>query len=325
MTNDKCQIRNPKSEIQNPKSRQAFTLVELLVTITVILILAGLGFGALSAARETAKEARTKATIAKLDQALMAKYQSYLTRRVHLLDSSGNQLNTANTSPQLIARYRLDAIRDLMRMEMPDRWNDVIDPPYVYGWGQIPSPPLRSVYAQYRLSVLNPPPACTPAECLYMIVKGIPGALEMFNGTEIGDVDGPPNGLPEFLDGWGHPIYFLRWAPGFTSANRLSDIQSGNPTLDHDPFDSRKVQAGAYKLIPLIYSGGRDGRYLKVPNSTNYAWNFDIATGFDPVANTDIHYSGDPFANMAIGQPVDYHSDGLNYLDNIHNHRIEQR
>ena len=59
------------------------------------------------------------------------------------------------------------------------------------------------------------------AECLYMIVINACGdgeAKTLFSESTIGDTDG--DGAPEFLDGWGHPISFLRWAPGF-----VSDIQ----------------------------------------------------------------------------------------------------
>ena len=85
--------------------------------------------------------------------------------------------------------------------------------------------------------------------------------MEHFNQSEIGDTDG--NGYPEFLDGWGRPIFFLRWAPGCSTNHTTggvrdgySDIQSGDPVKDHDPFDPRGVDTNAYNLIPLIYSNG---------------------------------------------------------------------
>ena len=103
------------------------------------------------------------------------------------------------------------------------------------------------------------------------------------------------NGWPYFIDGWGRPIAWLRWAPG-CSANYnanltvfgvsgnfvgFSDIQSGNYLTDHDPFDPRNLQAvapvnpasptpaevsqEAYRLIPLVLSGGRPNDHRGQP------------------------------------------------------------
>ncbi len=43
-------------------------------------------------------------------------------------------------------------------------------------------------------------------------------AREVFKPADVADVD--QDGFPEFIDAWGKPIRFLRWAPGF-----LSDLQ----------------------------------------------------------------------------------------------------
>src|SRR5262249_21690200 len=90
-------------------------------------------------------------------------------------------------------------------------------------------------------------------------------ARTLFLESSIGDTDG--DGAPEFLDGWGHPISFLRWAPGFDSPLQQNAISLGTPTsaawlqaatTGHDPFDLFRVDPAAFRLVPLIYSGGRD-------------------------------------------------------------------
>src|SRR5690606_827021 len=109
------------------------------------------------------------------------------------------------------------------------------------------------------------------AECLYMIVMFATAdgeARGLFAENQIGDVDG--DGAPEFLDGWGRPINFLRWAPGFESdqqlnANRL-EAQGIDAWIDladrnHDPFDLYRADPLAYALTPLIFSAGPDGEY----------------------------------------------------------------
>jgi hypothetical protein len=123
------------------------------------------------------------------------------------------------------------------------------------------------------------------AECLYQILASNPNDLEQFNQNEIGDTDG--DSLPELIDGWGRPIFFLRWAPGFNRSDIQPNINTtwNDPVAiaqrieasnnDHDPFDSRNVgnmqwdkglatpadQPAGWRLEPLIYSAGPDGQY----------------------------------------------------------------
>ncbi len=284
--------------------RTAFTLVEMLVTVTVIAILAGMVMGALRFGRREAREARTAATITKLDRIIMQKYESYMTRRVPIRIPP-------RTPPQQAAQMRLQALRDLMRMEMPERWNDVRGDP-VSG---IQRPALSVAYFALFQDALSRAGEekvglNSHAECLYLIVMtGTSSAREQFSESEIGDTDG--DGLMEFLDGWGKPIYFLRWAPGFTSE---STIQSGDPVNDHDPLDVRNVDPPAFRLVPLIYSGGNDNsRYDPITGQNEH---YDINTG------QNVQFNGDPYADPSIGAPMDKHGDGMNHYDNITNHAI---
>jgi prepilin-type N-terminal cleavage/methylation domain-containing protein len=218
------------------RRQQAFTLVELLVTMTIISILASLILVALYGAQEDAKIARTETQIAKIHELIMTKWEQYETRPVQLPPASrGN-------SPHDAALYRLVALRELQRRELPDRVSDIIDPASLN---------MASSGSEIKISPavrLSAPPALQQAylrriqavfkasdkwsrnnegsECLYLIISmmqnGDRKAIEFFGEDEIGDTD--LDNMPEILDAWGQPIDFLRWAPGHSGAP-LSNIQ----------------------------------------------------------------------------------------------------
>jgi type II secretory pathway pseudopilin PulG len=208
-----------------------------MVTVAIIGILASAMLFALFGAQETAREQKTKALIMKLNNIIMPKYEAYRTRRVPMIppplttNSSGTNTVIAQ-GVQLAAKYRLDALHDIMRMEMPDRWSDITDAPIALANPgtngiTIPRSAINSAYCNaigWNTNTMSysgavPTTANQGAECLYLIVTlGVTdnlGGRELFNESNIGDVDG--DGFKEFIDGWGQPIRFLRWAPGFPS------------------------------------------------------------------------------------------------------------
>jgi prepilin-type N-terminal cleavage/methylation domain-containing protein len=310
--------------------RSAFTLIELLVTITIIGILTGLMLGALRFARSAAAEAQTKNTIAKLNDIVIKQYESYMTRRV--------PIDTSGMPPKDAAQLRLDALRDLMRMEMPERWSDVYSDPLT----NVAEPALKRAYKQrYLGSTADNAKIQENAgpECLYLIVSmGNPAVMEQFSQNEIGDVDG--DGFLEFIDGWGKPISFLRWAPGFNGSEVQANINPWNSeeqrrlatTNDHDPFDPQRVDVEqindtgtsapmiptGWRLVPLIYSFG--------PDKEEGIYAASVYT-----------YHGNPYESISgggmmvgigtpkitdVGPPIKYSTE---YFDNITNHRIEQK
>ena len=338
--------------------RSAFTLVELLITILILAILGTALLGASRVAMEGARASRTKSTIAKLNTLMMERYESYQTRRVDFnasIQSSINAMPTTNPQQRrakgkAVAVARLKALRELMKLEMPDRWSDVLLAPVPDNnpLGKInrafnPTPPAFSPsFLQNRPALSNAylrrlKSAATikndgiilrqhqGAECFYMFIMLATGdgeARELFSQQDIGDVDG--DGAPEFLDGCKQPIEFLRWPAGF-----VSDLQSvvviddtttpkkraGNPDVDHDPFDPFRVDSRAYRLVPLIYSAGPDGDLdIEVaPGNT---------VGLNPYAQlTD---SSGKLLNL-LGTQRDNDGDGDNSLDNIHNHLMNNK
>ncbi|MDO4550760.1 MAG: type II secretion system protein [Planctomycetia bacterium] len=236
--------------------RSAFTLVEMLVVIIIIGILASITLGGIQYAQHSARETRTKATITKINRFVMEKYASYQDRRA--------PVDTYGKSPKEAAAIRLAAIRELQIIEMPDHWSDIKDTPGKFKYiasGNNASWSRFNLVGAGRENTDN-----VPAELLYLMVMGLPGAPESFMGGEVGDTDN--NGLKEFVDGWGRPIMFIRWPAGFLPPDMITSLQTGNPTTDHDPFDIMGVDENAFAIYPLIYSAGGDGQFGILPSQT---------------------------------------------------------
>jgi competence protein ComGC len=349
-------------DTRHPTPRSGITLVELLITILIISILAGLILGVAALAGETAREAHTRHVVARLHNLLMEHYDTYKTRRVRLrprVEEAINQRYSGGQRGAALAAARLYALREMMLMEVPDRWSDVLLnnvggaellPVYLNGRTD-----LSNIYLRRYQSLIGRTNALSGAtntlqeiqdnqgaECLYMVVTVACGegeARSMFGESTIGDVDG--DGAPEFLDGWGQPINFLRCAPGVDSliqinANTLGGNPPANPgdnaawvaeaTRDHDPFDIFRVDVAAFRLVPFIYSAGRDEEFGIHRAESYLAWR--------GIANANVAFLANNPPKLAPYQKVDDPAVGLEYLgtsidgtatDNVHNHLLGLR
>lgn len=365
------------------------TLIELIVAITIVAILGALLLGVAATAGGVAREARTNSMITRLHTLLMERYDEYRTRRVELrpdaisnllIDSDGDNYSDATgiylppllANPQSqAAAARVAALREMMRVEMPDRWSDLTEnrlfldgsPPvltnaYIRAFNRM-DPTLLPVENRHENTVtgnLNTNSDLLTnqgAECLYLVIMNATGdgeARGLFKETDTGDTDG--DGALEFLDGWGNPISYLRWAPGFESDAQLSvpglqdiyrdaerDTDDGglsgsvavvNTILDdHSPYDLFRVDnpltnvpgfdesndapsARGWRLVPLIYSHGAD-------EESGLADGLTQTTGGASTAN--YFARSNPFgvtsANLRIGASIDPEA----AADNVHNHQ----
>ena len=154
-----------------------------------------------------------------------------------------------------------------------------------------------------------------------MLATGDGEARTLFGEQDIGDTDG--DGAPEFLDGWGRPIHFLRWPAGFAEAG-LSSLMSTNADLDHDPLDYFRLQnppAGdnaGYRLMPLIVSAGPDGIldiFMAEKAVLANPYVSYTSKGIDAKIGTPLSPNNPPYG---VGSADN--DDGNNWIDNIHNH-----
>ncbi len=322
----------------------AFTLVELLVSMLIISILAGLVMFAMNSAMESVKITRTRTTIAKIDRVIGELWSEYQYRRIPIVIPPGTDPLSTDS-----ARLRLEAVRELMRLELPEHASDIREPTVDFNGDLVPNdldlPMLARAYGRLCEEKGFP----TQDECLGLILKMVSdedgSAIDRFTSQEIGDLD--HDGWPEILDAWGRPIVFIRWAPGFSETpgddgawgakdidddmngvvddfseagwpgsddqQSMSDIQLSDPLKHHDPFDPRGLDPAAFALYPLIISGGPDGKLGLFYSS---------ATGIPIHGPCDkIDTSSGP---MLIAEILDK-DNPEETVDNIHNHTLSTR
>lgn len=237
--------------IGHPKERRGYTLVELLTVMIIIALLATLGLAVQRASVESARRDRTRTTIAKIDHILAGIYEKYQYRTVPLPNYDDVQLSNiltgysnggggfissmsdgergkARRTARMVARTM--ALRELLQMDMPTSVGEIMD---AAGNQLLPefneaTTPLANFYYN-TICRFEDPINTTNAELLYLIVMNAdPEARTMFHEREIGVWDdGDRVGGNVFLDGWGNPICFLRWAPGLVDSDRQPSIEDG--------------------------------------------------------------------------------------------------
>lgn len=121
--------------IVRPNGRSAVTLIELLVVVGLIGFMAGMVMFALRGAQDDARVARTRGTITKLNEVILQQWEEYRYRAVDMRMESIQSVPATNVTrvpPRVQAHLRTLALRDTMRMEMPDRVSDLLFAPTHY-------------------------------------------------------------------------------------------------------------------------------------------------------------------------------------------------
>ncbi len=243
------------------------TLVELLVTLTVMSILASLTLSGLLVARTRAKVARTATTIRKISEVILPYYEQYETRRPAIDPALTTTLLSAPSGRAKYVELKQLAIRRLMTLELPERTRDVAvaesQAKDLFWSGSVQGsavtlsevPPVARRYQSLITADRSKVGNWDGGELLYMIVTRGPAAdpdvISHFRDDEVGDPD--RDGLVEFIDGWGRGINFKRWPIGFVSP--MQPIDGTARSIES------LLSKNGHRLVPLIYSAGPDGEY----------------------------------------------------------------
>lgn len=286
----------------------AFTLVELLVVMSILAILASIALGGMTVGLRKGRAEVTKFMVRKLSAAIMDRYEDY---------------------EDLAGTMSLLQIRAKIREEMPDSWFDV----FGSSGSNLtvpPTTPAGRAYARYYAAGPAPTSAYASAECLYMIItqSGLfHDMLSEIRPEQIGDIDN--DGKKEFWDGWKRPIAFFRWAPGFSSdppalgAGRrdYSPIQIADPDNYHDPIDIAGADSAGFAMYPLIYSAGAD-ESTNDPNAAgpNGYGMVTAVTGWSNASLSSPCVFSD--GTSLIGAPDPTPANANAYRDNIFSHDL---
>jgi prepilin-type N-terminal cleavage/methylation domain-containing protein len=209
----------------NRKTQGGFTLVELLMAISIIVILSTLTIAVLRSAEDDARASRTKSVLANVRTVIQRRMEAYETRRLPFrLDDVG-----VTTDLDQMREIRKRMLAEWFRAEMPTQLADL---------EQFPSSATIATEPLLAERLLRRPPAMvsrlrralrfnTPngtgqathgnnatnqsAECLYAILQnswdGDRRGTHFLSPQEIGDTDG--DGMQEVLDAWGDPLQFV--------------------------------------------------------------------------------------------------------------------
>lgn len=225
-------------KLRNRYSRLAFTLIELLMVISIIVVLSSLAVNVIRDAQETARQSRSQTVVAACNTIMQKKLEDYETRPLPFRAGSILLTNSNEIIPNLAHKQHLlrRTVMEWVRSEIPYRWSFLLQVPSPYSTTPVTASNPQfafqwystwrdqfnlyfnarpSSYVRALKSYLsrNPTPEHEGAELLYAIMYNTwdngTRATESFRSSDLADLD--KDGCPEVVDAWGEPLQFLVW------------------------------------------------------------------------------------------------------------------
>ncbi|QDT63759.1 type II secretion system protein [Calycomorphotria hydatis] len=253
------------------RHRAAFTIIELLITISIIVVLATLVTVASMQFLNSAKIAATKSTIQKA-QSMLRKRMTAFNRTIENKAVFDRMVSAAGVSGSNEVEQRKGLFRKYFAMNKTEAINNI---------------PL-STSGQLE----------NPVIFYFQLTKGETFGSESveqeeFEATELAK---DANGNQYLVDAWGNPIYFYRWPTKLvldTSGARDAMIRDLPAQSDRDPDNpllksvnySNYHDANAWHT-PLLVSAGPDGLLgLDLPDVNQLANVTDAIETQDNITN----------------------------------------
>jgi type II secretory pathway pseudopilin PulG len=221
-----------RSRVHGASQRASFTLLELVIVITIILSLITLGAAAAMRFIGVQQRSVTETTISKvyslLDRAWKAVVSDALKEPIPS-QYSNTVLQLAGNNSR---RARVIWVKLRLMQQFPTSYYEILNPqilpsPYKTALSQVGITTAVGPYANPPLTLSQEGFKAESSACLLLALsearQGINISPDDLGAITTGDVNG--DGLREILDGWGRPIVYYRWPWG------NPDVTSLNPAL----------------------------------------------------------------------------------------------
>ncbi len=226
---------------QGRPRRAGFTLIELLIVIAIIAVLATLSAAAVIKFIAVQEKSNTQNGLNKLAPILKSAWvRAY--EKANKTPLPTNNATVNNLSGGDIARARVIWNYLQMRAAFPMSFNEV------FNIGQ-PAGAYGDPYYQSQLQRLGisggatPPASYESAACLLMALQrresgGAVTADDLGSASTKQFALGNGKDIATLVDGWGTPLYFIRWPTGYAGLNPPgSDPGTPQPGKGNDPLD----------------------------------------------------------------------------------------